>query len=84
MTATESPLGPAILRVQLTARSNTALHHAAEMMGDTETDTINRALQLYAQLAQAVEDGGRVLIAMPDEDEATDLGLRAATVPGEA
>jgi putative Ca2+/H+ antiporter (TMEM165/GDT1 family) len=48
--------------VILTAASSTALTRAAEITGDSKTDTINRAIQTYAMQVGVVADGGRVLI----------------------
>ena len=46
--------------VNLTARSSQALQVAVELTGDTKTDTINRALQIYAFLQQAIAQGGSI------------------------
>jgi hypothetical protein len=54
--------------VNLAPLSSAALDHAAGITGDSKTDTINRALQIYAMLADAVNDGGQVLIRYADGD----------------
>jgi len=46
--------------VNLTARSSRALELATELTGDTKTDTINRALQIYAFLEQICARGGSI------------------------
>lgn len=46
--------------VNLTARSSRALEVATELTGDTKTDTINRALQIYAFLEQILARGGSI------------------------
>src|SRR5579859_2462023 len=48
------------ITVNLTPRSSAALVLAVELSGDTKTDTINRALQIYAYLEQVIRDGGSV------------------------
>jgi hypothetical protein len=46
--------------VNLTARSSRALEVATGLTGDTKTDTINRALQIYAFLEQIYAHGGAI------------------------
>jgi hypothetical protein len=46
--------------VNLTARAAEALRESAEITGDTKTDTINRALLIYAFLHKTMRDGGAV------------------------
>jgi hypothetical protein len=48
------------LTVNLTSRSSSALEDAVELCGDTKTDTINRAIQIYAYLEQVIRNGGSV------------------------
>ncbi len=48
------------ITVNLTPRSSSALKTAVELTGDTKTDTINRAIQIYAYLEQVIRDGGSV------------------------
>ena len=52
--------------VNLAPLSSSALEHASSITGDSKTDTINRALQIYAMLADAVDNGGAVLLRYPD------------------
>jgi len=54
--------------VNLSLASSSALEHAVEITGDTKTDTINRALQIYAMLTDAVSEGGQVLVRYADGD----------------
>lgn len=54
--------------VNLSPASSAALDRAVEITGDSKTDTINRALQIYAMLTDAVNDGGQVLIRYADGD----------------
>ena len=46
------------ITVNLTRRACRALDLAAELTGDTKTDTVNRALQVYAYLEQVTSRGG--------------------------
>jgi hypothetical protein len=48
------------ITVNLTSRSSSALELAVELCGDTKTDTINRAIQIYAYLEKVIRDGGSV------------------------
>jgi hypothetical protein len=49
MTDIEPPSGGlTAVTVNLTERAMTALNETADRLGDTRTDTINRAIQLYA------------------------------------
>lgn len=50
------------LTVNLTRRSSAALELAAQIAGDTKTDAVNRALQVYAYLMHLQEQGGEVLV----------------------
>ena len=42
------------ITVNLTPRSSSALDLAVELTGDTKTDTINRAIQIYAYLEKVI------------------------------
>lgn len=46
--------------VNLTPRAARALELATELTGDTKTDTINRALQVYAFLEHVTANGGSI------------------------
>lgn len=48
------------ITVNLTQRSWSALEAAVEITGDTKTDTINRAVQIYAYLEQVIRQRGSV------------------------
>lgn len=56
--------------VNLTPRSAVALELATEITGDSKTDTINRAIQIYAYLEHIASKGGTVHIR---ESESSDL-----------
>lgn len=50
--------GPIVkLTVNLVPSAQLALDDAALLTGDTKTDTVNRALQLYGAVVRAVEAG---------------------------
>ncbi len=48
--------------VNLTGRASRALELATELTGDTKTDTINRALQVYAYMEQVTAHGGSIYV----------------------
>ncbi|MFF5115017.1 hypothetical protein [Streptosporangium sp. NPDC000509] len=48
--------------VNLTPRSSRALEEAVEITGDTKTDTINRALQVYSYLERVLQNGGNIYV----------------------
>lgn len=50
------------LSANMSPRSMAALNLAAELTGDSRTDCLNRAIQLYALYAQTKADGGRFLV----------------------
>ncbi|GII96160.1 hypothetical protein [Sinosporangium siamense] len=53
--------------VNLTARASQALENVVELTGDSKTDAINRAVQIYAFLEQVLSSDGAVYIrASPD------------------
>jgi uncharacterized protein (DUF1778 family) len=55
--------------VNLTARAARALNQAAQITGDSRTDTINRALVIYAYLEQISESKGAIYVReSPDEE----------------
>lgn len=54
--------------VNLSPASSAALDRAVEITGDSKTDTINRALQIYAMLTDEVDEGGQVLIRYANGD----------------
>lgn len=67
---TRSPHGPLErITVNLTARAARALEQAAGLTGDSKTDTINRALQIYAYLEQITQDGGALYIRESPDSE---------------
>jgi hypothetical protein len=61
--------------VNLTSRASSALQLAAELTGDTKTDILNRALQVYAYLEQVVSKGGSVHVRESDDGELEKLKI---------
>lgn len=55
--------------VNLVPRTAKALQLAVDITGDTKTDTINRAIQMYAFMEETVRQGGTILVRdKPDGD----------------
>jgi hypothetical protein len=55
--------------VNLTPGAYRALEQAVRITGDTRTDTINRALQVYAYLEEIVRGSGSIYVRpAPDSD----------------
>jgi hypothetical protein len=57
------------ITVNVIGRASRALDLAAELTGDTKTDTVNRALQVYAYLTQLTARGGSVYVRDAAESE---------------
>jgi hypothetical protein len=55
--------------VNLTPRSWHALEGAVKRTGDSQTDTINRAIQVYSYLADITETGGTLYVRDAGSDE---------------
>lgn len=68
---TNAPL--ARVTANLTARSARALEEAVAITGDSQTDTINRALQVYAYLEKVQAEGGEVYTRKPDQEQPVSL-----------
>ena len=52
--------GPERVTVNLSARAARALQIATDLTGESKTDAINRALQIYAFLEKIADHGGAV------------------------
>jgi hypothetical protein len=48
------------ITVNLAPRSSKALELATSLTGDSKTDTVNRALQIYAYLMDVISKGGSI------------------------
>ncbi|GAA0951818.1 hypothetical protein [Actinocorallia libanotica] len=57
------------ITVNLTPKTTLDLNELVERTGDTKTDTINRALQLYAFLDGVIREGGKVYVQESESDE---------------
>jgi hypothetical protein len=57
------------ITVNLTGRASSALELATELTGDTKTDTVNRALQVYAYLEQIMARGGAIYVREAADSE---------------
>jgi hypothetical protein len=68
---TNAPL--ARVTANLTARSTRALEQVVAITGDSQTDAINRALQVYAYLEQILAEGGEVYTRRADQDQPVSL-----------
>lgn len=55
--------------VNLTPRSWQALEMAVKRTEDSQTDTINRAIQIYSYLAEITETGGTLYVRDAGSDE---------------
>jgi hypothetical protein len=75
----ENPQGPTAsgrghgplerVTVNLTPRASKALAETAQLTGDSKTDTINRALQVYAFVQSIIEGDGALYVRRSDGDE---------------
>jgi len=68
------------LSVQLTPRSRAALGALEQRTGDSTTDTVNRAIQVYAALTEQADRAGVTTIEIP-WDEAGALHLKISRRP---
>jgi hypothetical protein len=50
------------LTINLVPRAYAAMLLASEITGDSRTDTVNRAVQLYAYVEHVIKEGGDILI----------------------
>jgi hypothetical protein len=59
--------------VNLTSQSSQALELATSLTGDSKTDTINRAVQLYAYLREVISKGGSIYARESDDADPREL-----------
>ena len=57
------------ITVNLTPRSCAALDQAAKLTGDSQTDTLNRAVQVYAYVMNVTQNGGDLYVRDQGHDE---------------
>jgi hypothetical protein len=55
--------------VNLTMRSVAAMDKLTDLTGDTKTETLNKALQFYAQIQEFLHFGGALYMRDPGSDE---------------
>ena len=55
--------------VNLVPRASAALNEAADTTGDNRTDTVNRAIQVYAFIVRAMAEGRSLVLVGPGEGE---------------
>jgi len=58
----DSPSGGDRVTVNLTPRAARALQEAVALTGHNKTDTVNRALQVYTYVEQALSAGGDLYV----------------------
>ncbi len=63
------------ITVNLTARSARALEAATDLTGDSKTDTVNRALQIYAFMEHVTASGGSIYVRETADSELERLKL---------
>jgi hypothetical protein len=61
--------------VNLVARASQALQSASDLTGDSKTDTINRALQVYAYLEEIISEGGAIYVRESKDSELMQLKM---------
>ena len=61
--------------VNLTKRSVEALDKLVESTGETKTDAINKALQVYAFIQEQFDNGGALYVKDAGSDEAERLRI---------
>jgi hypothetical protein len=55
--------------VNLTPRSSRALDEVVRLTGDSKTDSINRAIQIYAYVQQVLQSGGSIHVRETSDGE---------------
>lgn len=61
--------------VNLTPRTSEALEQLAQITGESKTDMINKALQVFSYLQQLQRDGGAVYVREPGSKEVERLKI---------
>jgi hypothetical protein len=57
------------ITVNLTPRASAALEQAVKLTGDSKTDTLNRAIQVYAYIMNVTQNSGDVYVRDKGHDE---------------
>jgi hypothetical protein len=55
--------------VNLTTRSSHALDEVVRLTGDSKTDSLNRAIQIYAYIEQVLQAGGSIYVRDAPDSE---------------
>jgi hypothetical protein len=55
--------------VNLTSRSSRALDEAVQLTGDSKTDSLNRAIQIYAYIERVLQSGGSIHVRETSDSE---------------
>jgi hypothetical protein len=55
-----------MLKANITPRSSVALNEAAQVNGESRTNVINRAIQIYALLTRMMRAGWEVVLRNPE------------------
>ena len=55
--------------MNLIARASRALQRVSDLTGDTKTDSINRALQVYAYIEEVNANGGAIYVRETKDSE---------------
>ena len=63
------------ITINLNERSAAALELAARLTGDSKTDTVNRALQIYAFIEQTTARGGSIYISEAGDSELKEVHI---------
>jgi hypothetical protein len=61
--------------VNLTSRGSEALELARGITGDSKTDTVNRALQVFAYVADVISKGGSIYVRESEDASLQELKL---------
>lgn len=61
--------------VNLIARASRALQQVSQLTGDTKTDSINRAIQIFAYLEEINSSGGAVYVRESPDSELVRLKI---------
>lgn len=69
------PADQTLASFNLTFTSVTALERTADLTGDKRVDVVNRALQVYAEVAELAQHEGAYWLRVPEFDARGDLHL---------
>lgn len=61
--------------VNFTARSSRALDEVVRLTGDSKTDSLNRAIQIYAYIEHVLQGGGSIHVRETSDSEPVQLKI---------